>query len=270
MNTRNLNLKVVKYLGLCAIALAGLMVATAPLEAQSTNDGDWQWDATIYLWRTDIGGQTGGGSDINVDFGDVVSSLDYGFMGFLGARKGKWSIFGDLVLVDAEDTENVGVSVPIGPGTIDVDASVKAQLQSWVVNVGGGYALMQSESSGSRLDLVLGVRYLDIDADLDLDWTIDGEPDGRRFSEGNTNFDAFIGVKGHIAAGRIVSIPYYVDVGTGDSDLTWQALVGLNFRVTRWLDIPVVYRYMEWELASNRLVSDLNFGGVAAGLKFRF
>lgn len=263
-------LKTVRALGLCAVALVGLMVAAVPVAAQSTDEGDWQWDATIYLWRTDIRAQTAGGSDISVDFGDVLSNLDYAFMGSLGARKGKWSVFGDMILVDAEDTEEISVTVPVEPGTIDVDASAKANLQSWIVHLMGGYNLRQSSSSDTRLDLVFGVRYLDLDADLGLDWTADGVPGSRAFTEGSTTFDGVVGVKGQIAVNKIVTIPYYFDVGTGDSDFTWQALAGLSFRVTNWLDIPLVYRHLEWEFDSDRLVGDLAFGGVAAGVKFHF
>jgi hypothetical protein len=259
-----------KKLSLCGIALACLVAAAGPLAAQSGDTEGWQWDATIYLWRADVGGQTAGGSDINVDFGDVLDSLDYGFMGLLQARKGKWSVFGDLILLDVENTKQTGISVPIESGSIDVDASAKVQLQSFIVNLMGGYTLVQSESSDSRLDLVFGARYLDLDADLDLSWSIDGVGDSRAFTEGTSTYDGVIGVKGQIAVGRIVSIPYWFDVGTGDSDLTWQALAGLNFRATRWLDIPVIYRHLEWEFPSDRLVGDVNFSGVAAGLMFHF
>ena len=88
-----------KNLLLCSAALLWLVAAAGPVAAQSSDEG-WLWDATIYLWRADVGGQTAGGSDINVDFGQIVDVLDYGFMGTLGARKGKWSVYADLALLD--------------------------------------------------------------------------------------------------------------------------------------------------------------------------
>ncbi len=39
-------------------------------------------------------------------------------------------------------------------------------------------------------------------------------------------------------AGHAWSVPYYLDVGTGDSDLTWQGLLGLAYSFG-WGDLGV-------------------------------
>jgi hypothetical protein len=36
-------------------------------------------------------------------------------------------------------------------------------------------------------------------------------------------------------------LPYYVDIGSGDSDLTWQAATGLGYGF-RWGEIAGIYR----------------------------
>lgn len=60
------------------------------------------------------------------------------------------------------------------------------------------------------------------------------------------NWDAIIGLKGRVlqdAQGKWF-VPYYVDVGTGDSNLTWQALVGLGYQF-RWGSVNASWRYLD-------------------------
>ena len=62
---------------------------------------------------------------------------------------------------------------------------------------------------------------------------------------------------------------YYFDIGTGDSDLTWQAELGLTYSFG-WGDIGVAWRYLEYDLESDGPIVDLNFNGPAVGAIFRW
>jgi hypothetical protein len=48
----------------------------------------------------------------------------------------------------------------------------------------------------------------------------------------NSYWDAVIGIKGRVNFGADQQwfIPYYLDIGTGDSDLTWQAVAGAGYQ----------------------------------------
>ncbi|MEZ5592554.1 MAG: hypothetical protein R3F53_18370 [Gammaproteobacteria bacterium] len=60
-----------------------------------------------------------------------------------------------------------------------------------------------------------------------------------------------------------------MDVGTGQSDLTWQAFAGVGYRFGK-LDALMGYRYIDWDFDDNDVFDDLNLSGVFIGAKFWF
>jgi len=64
-------------------------------------------------------------------------------------------------------------------------------------------------------------------------------------------------------------LPFYGDVGTGDSDLTWQVLAGIGYKF-KWFDVVAAYRYLDWDFDDNPAIDDLNFSGPIVGIKFVF
>jgi hypothetical protein len=83
--------------------------------------------------------------------------------------------------------------------------------------------------------------------------------------------DGIVGVKGHFALGQEHQwvIPYCLDVGTGDSGTTRQALLGFGYAFG-WGDLSVAWRYLEYELNADARIADLNLNGPAAGVTFRW
>jgi hypothetical protein len=83
--------------------------------------------------------------------------------------------------------------------------------------------------------------------------------------------DAIVGLRGRATFGNERSwyIPYYVDIGTGDSNLTWQGMVGLGYSFDS-VDIVGVWRYLEYNLGSGTPIESINFNGPALGITFRF
>ena len=64
-------------------------------------------------------------------------------------------------------------------------------------------------------------------------------------------------------------IPYYFDIGTGNSDLTWQGMLGVSYRFG-WGEIMLSYRYLYYDMDESKLFEDLTFKGPALGLMIRF
>ena len=60
-----------------------------------------------------------------------------------------------------------------------------------------------------------------------------------------------------------------MDVGTGDSNFTWQIAAGVGYKFN-WGDVNLVYPYMDWDLSSRGDLDDLNLGGPMLGAKFHF
>jgi hypothetical protein len=130
---------------------------------------------------------------------------------------------------------------------------------------------------GARtLDLLVGARLLDIESHLE--WTLTGDvgsvPVTDRAGDRRTtleNVDVIVGCKGRIGFGDRESwfVPYYLDVGTGGSDLTWQTMAGLGYSL-EWGDILVALRYLDYEMAPGTPIKEMTFNGPAVAVSFRW
>jgi len=229
-----------------------LLVAAAPVTAaaQEATKGDgWKFGVELYGWAASVGGKSASGGDIDVDFDDLLSDLEMAFMGGFAARKGKWSLLADVMYLNLEDDEDVA------PG---VKTSV--EVKGWVVTPLIGYNFLETEKIS--LHGVAGARYLWLKAYLDLS----GYP---AVSDKGHVWDAVVGVRGQVTLTKKWYLPFYGDVGTGDSDLTWQVLAGIGYKF-KWFDVVAAYRYLDWDFDDNAAIDDLNFSGPIVGIKFVF
>ena len=224
--------------------------ALAQAQESAADDG-WQFAIAPYLWGSDISGKTQRGLPIDVPIGDIVDNLESVLMVSFEARKNKWLVLADYIYLD------IAASQQVGPLPISMN------LEGTVFQLAGGYNLYQEDS---RLDLIFGAR--DLDMDLGLSTVIMGNPVSQ--SRSGRNLDAIIGVKGQLNLGKRWYLPYYADVGTGDSDFTWQATAGISFQAAKWVDLALVYRHLEWDFKSTDALQDINFSGPAFGAIFRF
>ena len=106
--------------------------------------------------------------------------------------------------------------------------------------------------------------------DLFLELQSLGPGRSRTISESLTAWNGIIGLKGQASLGERWFLAYYVDIGAGESELTWQATGGIGFRAGRVWDVALVYRHLEWELKSTRVIDDINFSGPTLGVIFRW
>jgi hypothetical protein len=256
-------------------ALGGL--APAP-RAQASEDR-WESAATLYLWLPGIGGRTqfpsgAGGPTINVNAKDVLSKLDMAFMGTVESRRGRWGGLVDWVYSDLGGDESrtrdltiAGVPLPVG-----VTADVGLQVKTNVLTIAGTYLAIESPTNVTAL--VGGVRMLK--SDQTLRWSIGGTgPIGVGQSgvteAGMTNWDAIVGVRGRarVDAGSRWFLPYYVDIGTGASRQTWQAVLGVGYTFD-FGDVGLVWRYLDYTFKPSEPLQTLTFNGLALGAAFRF
>ena len=83
-------------------------------------------------------------------------------------------------------------------------------------------------------------------------------------------WDGIVGVRGRLRLGSSnFFVPYYVDVGAGSSNLTWQGMIGLAYAF-KWMDVVGAYRHLYYEKDDEYLIQDMQFSGPALGLRFRF
>jgi len=262
-----------------AILLAVLALAPLSLQAQRVDDA-LHWRASIYGWFPSIGGSTsyptgGSGPSLSLDSSDVLSALKFTFMGALDVRKGEWGAFTDLIYVDLGGSKSGLREFSIGnlPPPADVSANASLDLKAWVWTLAGTYELARTPRYESQL--LFGARMLDLKQNLN--WSLNGNigsiglPGRSGTSEASlTNWDAVVGAKGVATLsgnGRWV-LPYYVDIGAGQSKLTWQALAGIGYRFD-WGTTTLGWRYFDYKFKDSK-VEDLNFNGAFVGLTFQW
>jgi hypothetical protein len=229
------------------------------LAADSASDDKWQYSASLYLWMPGIEGETASGAEIDVDFSTLLDNLNMTFMGMVEARKSKLSLLADIAYLNVGGRKSGSIPIPTpGPGnpSIEVDADVK--VKGLIVNLLAGYTVLETETA--TMDVVGGTRYLNMETEFDANLT--AGPIQRPVSEStdDTYWDAVVGIRGRSQLNQNWYLPYHLDVGTGESDLTWQLIAGVGYEFD-WGDVAFVYRHMEWEFDDSSALTDINFSG---------
>ena len=258
---------------------------SAPAAAQSAQPGwetgKWQFSATLYGWVTAIDQkvQYAGDSrtsDIHVGMSDVLSHLKMTFQGSLDAHNGRWGIYNDIFYADLGGAKSRGRDFSIGniglPASTTTDLSLDLKTTIWTV--AGEYRL--ATDPAWTADLLAGARLLDINSTLGYSITGDVGPivlpgrSGTKKANGSL-WDGIVGVKGRYVFGddRKWFAPFYLDVGTGQTKLTWQAAAGVGYGF-HWGDVVATWRYMDWNAKSGKSIEEMNLSGPMIGATFRW
>ena len=267
---------------LCAVAGA-LPPATAA--AQSTQKDweaeKWQFTASIYGWLPTIDGTVNfpddsRSTDLHVSKSDVLSALKMTFQGSLDAHNGRWGIFNDVVYVDLGGSKSRTRDFSIGnigvPASATTDLSLDIKATIWTV--AGEYRVVSDPAW--TVDLLGGARMLRFKPTLGYSITGDLGPVVLPGREGNkqvdeTIWDGIIGVKGRYTFGedRRWYAPYYLDVGTGQTQLTWQIAGGIGYSFD-WGSVFAMWRYLDYNFQSGKDLEDINMNGPMVGVAFQF
>lgn len=254
------------------LSFAILLASLLPLSGQAAEQIQpvWEHEITLYGWATGLDGKASGATataDFSYDVSDILDNLNFAFMGTLESRYGKWSIIADLLYMDVEDNELRSGS--LGPrGGDKVSADVDVELTSWVVQGGIGYELLNNASG--RLAVIGGLRYLTVDIDSDLQFQ--GAIADIRVSDSDSRdiIDGIVGAQGAYNFNERWYLPFYADIGTGDSQVTWQLFAGIGYRFS-WGHIRAGYRMLSWDFDDDDMVlEDLDLSGPIAGVTFIF
>jgi hypothetical protein len=259
-------------LGIGTLCL-GLLTA-APAMAESAGTGDrYEFTARVYGWFPGVSGDlkygipgTGGSAD--VDAGDILNALEGVFMGTFLVQRGDWSLITDLIYLNLANDKRSNVGFPRSPGP-GINTKIDQELTGWVWGLAGGYRFY--EHKGTRVNALLGVRMLDLDAKAKLGITgpLQRTLSSRTLRKSVTLWDGIVGVSGRVAFTERWFAPFYVDVGTGDSSLTWQGVAGVGYGFN-WGDITLTYRHLSYDQSDDKLIQNLAFSGPAVGVNFRF
>jgi hypothetical protein len=266
---------------LCKLSL--LAAFFSPLTAFAQEAEKWEYRASIYGYLPDISGTTvfpaGGNSGVGLTSEQILSNLEFTFMGTFDMHNGRWGLFSDLVYFDIDASRSRTrdftlldggrpISIP-GSTTADLNLHFKATVWTMV----GEYRVVSTPTV--KMDVLAGTRMFK--AQTNANWDITGglgSWTGARTgaaSVSRTFWDGIVGVKGNVVLGKSSpwSVPFYFDVGTGDTQLTWQAVTGISYAFS-WGEASAMWRYLDYEMKSGSAFQDVNFSGPMIGATFKF
>jgi hypothetical protein len=272
-------------------ACALLACAGVSAQGQGTAPPDrWTFSVTPYLWLPNINGTLaftppngGGAPEVGVGPHDWLQDLSGLLMVSAEARKGRWALLTDLIYLDfSNQTGRVkSVDFGIGPGgrvpvAADANLDTQSDLRGGLWTLAAAYRTL--EGSDTWVDVFGGVRYFGLKASVD--WQLAASvtlPGSTRTlaASGSTSqredlWDAIVGVRGRLrlGAGRWF-VPYSLDVGTGSSQLTYQAVAGIGYAYG-WGDLQLSYRHFAVDMSDSKLLQNMRLSGPAFAATLRF
>jgi hypothetical protein len=266
-----------------AAALAAAFGAAIPAPALADvdpYDGGWHSSFSPYVWLA--------GSDMTLRFTrrdgtvaettvsespfDVLKQLHFALMGAGDIRKGDWVVVNDLIYASIGDgnTSVRNITFPDGSVQIPVNVHTSDGIKELIVTAGVGYAVLHDGVSSA--DVFVGVRAAAMNTKLE--WNFAGPlglfPKSGKVTNYESLWDGIVGIRGRIGIeGTPWFIPYYADIGSGESHLTAQMMTGVGYAFS-WGDLGLTYRYLYYHPERSGPVERLGMHGFLLGTTLRF
>lgn len=232
-------------------------VPEIPAVAGEEQAEPWQFNVSAYLWGSSIKGKARTGDDIDVGFSDILDKLKFAGMGLASAQKGRFFVFGDVIYLKLEDDLSVTA------------ASADLTMETWITEFAGGYTVYEQESF--TIDLFGGARYLSLDIKMDSE--VLGIPVPLDLSKSDGVWNGIVGLKGQIDLPKRWFSTYYFDIGTGETERTYQMMGLVGYRFDR-VSLVGGYRYLHYDFDATdtfgKILDTLKIQGPVAGVVYRF
>jgi hypothetical protein len=275
-------------------AAAALLAAGISTGAAAQDTGlrpGWSFEVAPYAWVPSINANLryalppgiGGSADVKADASDYFAQLNFAMALAATVRYDRFTLLTDVMYVSAdagasrvEAADILGVGRNPISSTVNVSGSTNLKTTLWTL--AGGYTV--ASGSWGNVDVLAGFRYLGIEAttDYNLAVTLLG-PRGNagpsfggagRLSGRDDIWNGIVGVRGRINIAQSgFFVPYYLDIGAGDSNFTWQTFAGIGYQ-SGWAGVQLGWRYMSYDQGSNALVQDLTMSGAYVAVNFSF
>jgi hypothetical protein len=277
---------------LAAAAAVMALGATSGAMAQDTGlRPGWSFEIAPYVWlptvdatlRYNVPSNFGGTADVKADAGDYFANLN-GALALAGVvRYDRFSVMTDIMYVSATaggsrvDSVNIA-DIRRDPISSTVNAGGDSTLKTTLWTLAGGYTV--ASGTWGNVDVLAGFRYLGIESttNYNLAVTLDG-PRGNagptfggagRLSATDNIWNGIVGVRGRInIAESGFFIPYYLDLGAGNSNFTWQTFAGIGYQ-TGWAGVQLGWRYMSYDQGGSSVVQDMTMSGAYLAVNFSF
>ncbi|WP_435609073.1 hypothetical protein [Pseudomonas knackmussii] len=228
------------------------------------DDGGWQVDASTYLWfpKTESRVETPFGmASSTLSARDALDALDAGVMAGISARRGPWSLVGDLFYLDLSFHERT----PVGHVFSSIDTrTTLASLAGY-----GLYSLYEDDRFA--IDAGAGLRMMSSDIDITLQGL--ARPD-QETSVSDTWVDPLLAIRTSAKLGERWRAVLWADGGGFDiddaSDRTWQLSALLVYRISETWSASGGYRDLYVERENQSVPYSLELSGPLLGVSYRF
>ncbi len=255
-----------------ALAAIGMLLGATAVSAES----DWHWQGNLYGWFPDLNGQVaftdaGNGTDVTVPIETLLDKLQFTGQVSLFGSKERWGFGVDTVFMNLGDSQEQTRQLFFNgnPLPADVTARIDFDLKALIFTAVATYRL---GDAGQGSDLYFGLRQLSIEAELgwQLSSNFVGIPElaAGAVSRDGEVLDAIIGIRGspRFGAAQQWTVPYFLDMGTGDSDFSWHSMIGVGYKLGDG-DLVLGWRHLDYDVEADVLRS-INFDGPMLGYSF--
>ena len=240
-----------RTVGLWATVVLILSGAGTPAAAQQVPSDEWDVTVAPYFMGAAMSGTTavrGRAVEVDVSASDIFSNLQFGAMGLVVARKGKWGLGGDAIWM--------ALGTTVRNTNVDFNQ--------------GAFAFYGLRRLGSAADLTVGMRVNTLQGKLGF------KALGVDVSQDKTWVDPLVGLTLRTPREHRVRLQVYTEIGGfgAASDFAWQVFPTLGFKLTDRFSLEVGYRWLDMDYSTgdgnDRFAYDVLTQGPVGGLAFRF
>ena len=257
VSTDNSNSTAVKG---ASMAPAATEKTTVP-QATPADEDKWDLQFRPYFWMASLNGTTGTTNrnvQVNESFSEIFDSLNFVFMGFFEARKGRFISLTDLEYISISDEKATA-----GP----LFSDVKADIKTFIFIPQIGYRVYHKPEKGTSVHVVGGAMIWRISTDLTL---APGILPGTQIKVRETWVDATGGLRVSTNLSKKLFVNGKFDVGGGGSKFTYQLFGGGGYSITKKFSLLFGYRVIDVNYDKNNFVYDMNQRGPVVGIGFNF
>lgn len=237
------------------IMLASSFLIASTGSANAEGENEWKHTlAPLYLWAAGIEGTSQIGpvaAPVSIEFADALDNLDTTLTFHYEANKDKLGFMADYFHLSLDPKS----TLPNGaPASVDLTNNI------WELG------MIYRPDNAKGLEVLYGLRGMDLQLDLGV-----GSAPKKSLVDRDW-IDVFVGLRKNFAMSDKASFSARGDIGTGDSDLVWNAALLFDYRFNKTISMFGGYRWLDYdyETGSGReyFSYDVTYQGPAIALRF--
>ncbi|WXL26373.1 hypothetical protein WG219_02465 [Ectopseudomonas mendocina] len=236
-------------------------LSITPIFASEGTEDEWQFAFSPYFWGAGISGDVGQFNlpkiEMDSSFSDIWKDLDFSFMAIAEARKGRFSLFSDVVYTKISSRADT-------PRGVLVD-HINVKSETFAGVLGAGYAIVETDRA--LVDWVAGARLWHASTDINFKGGLVGDRSGH---DSDTWVDAVTGLRGRYALTPEIYLSGWGLIGAGEADLDWDVAATVGYQFSNSLSAVAGYRALGVDYNKGSFVYDVVQKGPVVGVVMRF